>query len=109
MECVDGKSVWQLQQEKIPLPAIISEQVSKAVRLLHENKIVFGDFPTCGSPTFFTTNPRIMWFSLTSIGPGGMEDADILPRSTLATLGKRKFCHIVLCAKSMTFGKWNGW
>ena len=43
MERVDGKSVWQLREEKMPLPAIISEEVSKAVGLLHENNIVFGD------------------------------------------------------------------
>ena len=43
MEHVDGKSVWQLREEKMPLPAIISEEVSKAVGLLHENNIVFGD------------------------------------------------------------------
>src|SRR6266576_7058754 len=43
MERVDGKSIWQLQEERMPLPAIISEEVGKAVRLLHENNIVFGD------------------------------------------------------------------
>ena len=43
MERVDGKSVRQLREEKMPLPAIISEQVSKAVGLLHEHNIVFGD------------------------------------------------------------------
>ena len=43
MERVDGKSVWQLQEEGIPLPAIISKRVSKAVHLLHEHNIVFGD------------------------------------------------------------------
>ncbi|KAF8329867.1 hypothetical protein F5887DRAFT_1003612 [Amanita rubescens] len=43
MERVNGKSIWQLQEEKIPLPAIISKEVDKAVHLLHENNIVFGD------------------------------------------------------------------
>ncbi|KAF8623060.1 hypothetical protein AX15_006528 [Amanita polypyramis BW_CC] len=43
MERVNGKSIWQLQEEKIPLPATISEEVGKAIRLLHENNIVFGD------------------------------------------------------------------
>ncbi|KAF8335524.1 hypothetical protein F5887DRAFT_989005 [Amanita rubescens] len=43
MEHVNGKSIWQLQEEKIPLPAIISKEVDKAVHLLHENNIVFGD------------------------------------------------------------------
>ena len=43
MERVDGKSIWQLQEEKKPLPEIISEEVRRAVRLLHEHNIVFGD------------------------------------------------------------------
>ena len=43
MELVDGKSIWQLREENVPLPAVISEEVSKAVGLLHENNIVFGD------------------------------------------------------------------
>ena len=43
MERVDGKSIWQLQAEEIPLPAIIPKEVGKAVHLLHEHNIVFGD------------------------------------------------------------------
>jgi hypothetical protein len=43
MERVDGKSVWQLQEDKIPVPAVISQGVGDAVRLLHGNDIVFGD------------------------------------------------------------------
>jgi tRNA A-37 threonylcarbamoyl transferase component Bud32 len=43
MDRVDGKSIWQLQGDKIPVPAIVSERVRDAVLLLHENNIVFGD------------------------------------------------------------------
>jgi len=43
MDHVDGKSIWQLQQDKMPVPAIIPQKVEEAVRLLHEEDIVFGD------------------------------------------------------------------
>ncbi len=43
MDRVDGKSIWQLQQDKMPVPAIVSHKVEEAVRLLHEKDIVFGD------------------------------------------------------------------
>jgi RIO-like serine/threonine protein kinase len=43
MDRVDGKSIWQLQKDKMPVPAIVFERVSDAVRLLHEKYIVFGD------------------------------------------------------------------
>jgi serine/threonine protein kinase len=43
MDRVDGKSIWQLQGDKIPVPPIISKQVGDAVNLLHEYDIVFGD------------------------------------------------------------------
>jgi serine/threonine protein kinase len=43
MDRVDGKSIWQLRQEKMPVPAIVSQKVEEAVRLLHEEDIVFGD------------------------------------------------------------------
>jgi serine/threonine protein kinase len=40
---VDGKSIWQLREDKIPVPAIVSERVYDALCLLHKNNIVFGD------------------------------------------------------------------
>jgi tRNA A-37 threonylcarbamoyl transferase component Bud32 len=43
MEHVDVKSIWQLQGDKMPIPVVISQRVGYAVRLLHENNIVFGD------------------------------------------------------------------
>jgi len=43
MDHVDGKSIWQLQKDKMPVPAIVFERVSDAVGLLHEKDIVFGD------------------------------------------------------------------
>ena len=43
MDCVDGTSVWQLQEDRKPVPAIVLEDVSRAVRILHEKDIVFGD------------------------------------------------------------------
>ncbi|CAA7257512.1 unnamed protein product [Cyclocybe aegerita] len=40
---VDGKSIWQLQRDNMPVLAVISKKVAEAVRILHENDIVFGD------------------------------------------------------------------
>jgi hypothetical protein len=37
MEHVDGKSVWQLQEDKMPIPVVISKRVGDAVCLLNEN------------------------------------------------------------------------
>jgi serine/threonine protein kinase len=43
MEYVEGKSVWQLRREKTPIPKVVATKVEKAVNLLHEHDIVFGD------------------------------------------------------------------
>lgn len=43
MDRIDGKSVWQPQQEKKPAPIIVSEMAEKPVCLLHDNDVVFGD------------------------------------------------------------------
>ncbi|KAJ3508829.1 hypothetical protein NLJ89_g5539 [Agrocybe chaxingu] len=43
MDRVDGKSIWQLQQDDKPVPAIVSEKVAEAIGILHANGIVFGD------------------------------------------------------------------
>ncbi|KAF8956121.1 hypothetical protein BDZ97DRAFT_1672053 [Flammula alnicola] len=43
MDRVDGKSLWQLQIDEKPIPAVVSEHVRQAVCLLHEQNIVFGD------------------------------------------------------------------
>ena len=43
MDHVVGKSVWQLQEDDTPVPAIVSKRVDNAVRLLHDKDIVFGD------------------------------------------------------------------
>lgn len=43
MDRVDGKSIWQLQEGKIPVPAIVFKSVKDAIDLLHENDIVLGD------------------------------------------------------------------
>ena len=43
MDRVDGKSIWQLEVEGTPIPAVVLEKVQEAVDLLHENDIVFGD------------------------------------------------------------------
>lgn len=40
MDRVEGKSAWQLHEDGIPIPAILT---TKAVQLLHEEDIVFGD------------------------------------------------------------------
>ncbi|CAA7263657.1 unnamed protein product [Cyclocybe aegerita] len=43
MDRVDGKSVWQLRQDKEPVPATVWNKVTEAVQILHGNDIVFGD------------------------------------------------------------------
>jgi hypothetical protein len=43
MDRVDGMSVWQLQEDKTPIPSIIGKKVEEAVRLLHKRDIVFGN------------------------------------------------------------------
>ena len=43
MDRADGKSIWRLREDKIPVCAIVSKRVGDAVRFLHENNIVFGD------------------------------------------------------------------
>lgn len=43
MDHVDEKSIWQLQMDEAPDPAIILEKVEKALNLLHEQDIVLGD------------------------------------------------------------------
>ena len=43
MDRVSGQSVWQLQQKKEKIPSIVLTKVTEAVRLLHEQNIVFGD------------------------------------------------------------------
>jgi len=43
MEYIDGKSVWQMREDKTPVPVIVYEMARKAVDLLHDNDIVFGD------------------------------------------------------------------
>jgi tRNA A-37 threonylcarbamoyl transferase component Bud32 len=43
MDRIEGKSIWQLRQEKIDTPAIVQEQVERAVAVLHGAGIVFGD------------------------------------------------------------------
>ena len=70
MDRVDGMSVWQLQEEKKPVPAIVLKNIEKAVDILHEEDIVFG---TCEIPIFSTFHQKIVQCSLTSIGVGRME------------------------------------
>lgn len=43
MDRVEGTSVWQLQQDRTPIPVIVHKKVREAVQLLHEQDIVFGD------------------------------------------------------------------
>ncbi|RXW13108.1 hypothetical protein EST38_g12746 [Candolleomyces aberdarensis] len=43
MDRVMGKSIWQLLEEKVDIPPIVSEKVEEALSILHENNIVFGD------------------------------------------------------------------
>jgi hypothetical protein len=43
MDRVDGKSIWQLKEDKIEVPEIVSKRVGDALRLLHESNVVFGD------------------------------------------------------------------
>ena len=43
MDHADGKSVWQLREDKTPVPQLIWKKVEEALHLLHEHDIVFGD------------------------------------------------------------------
>jgi hypothetical protein len=43
MDRVDGRSIWQLQRDKTPIPAIVATKVEESLRLLHNEDIVFGD------------------------------------------------------------------
>lgn len=43
MEHVHGKSIWQLQEDGIPVPGVVSKKVEDALNLLHASNIVFGD------------------------------------------------------------------
>lgn len=60
----DAKSVLRLRVEESPLPSIIPEQVEKAVTLLHNRDIVFGDLRDgnviYAPPTPDQTDGRVM-------------------------------------------------
>ena len=43
VEGVDGTSVWQFQQDKKPVPAIVLKVMGDALDILHAKDIVFGD------------------------------------------------------------------
>ena len=43
MDHVDGMSVWQLQQDKKPVPAIVLKDIDNALHILHAKGIIFGD------------------------------------------------------------------
>jgi hypothetical protein len=43
MDRVDGKSIWQLQEEGAPVPTVVSKKVEHALNLLHAQDIVFAD------------------------------------------------------------------
>ena len=43
MDRVDGKSIWQLQEEGTPVPAVVSKKAKNALERLHGLDIVFAD------------------------------------------------------------------
>ena len=43
MDRVDGTSVWQLKEDKKPVPAVVLKNIDDAVQILHAKGIVFGD------------------------------------------------------------------
>lgn len=43
MDRIDGRSIWQLQEDNLPIPAIVATKVEDAVCLLHNEDLVFGD------------------------------------------------------------------
>ena len=43
MEGVDGTSIWQFQQDKKPVPAIVLKDMGDALDILHAKDIVFVD------------------------------------------------------------------
>jgi hypothetical protein len=42
MDCVDGMSVWQFQEDKKLVPAIVLKDIDDALHILHAKDIVFG-------------------------------------------------------------------
>jgi hypothetical protein len=60
MDFVDGKSVWQLQVEETPVPAVVSRKVEDALNLLHAQDIVFADL----------RDPNILYVACKGSGEG---------------------------------------
>ena len=102
MDRVDGKSIWQLQRDKTPIPAIVAVEVEKAVRHLHNEDIVFGDLRS--NNILYVAS--VVWFLLTLIGLVWMVMVDIRPPSILvksARPGRKRF-HFTI--KLMIYGTW---
>ena len=62
MDHVDGKSIWQLQEEGTPVPAVVSEKAEEALKLLHARDIVFADL----------RDPNIMYVASKGSGQGSV-------------------------------------
>jgi len=60
MDRVDGKSIWQLQEDRIPVPGVVSKKVEDALNLLHASNIVFGDL----------RDPNVVYVASKSEGEG---------------------------------------
>jgi serine/threonine protein kinase len=105
MDRVDGKSIWQLQEDKMPVPEIVARSVRHAIELLHENDIVFGDLRD-PNILYDASKARVVLVDFDWSGEDG--ESIYPPHSTLATHVQRTFRHMVLCTKPMIYGNWSG-
>ena len=110
MDQVNGKSIWQLQEENEPVPAIVSKKVREAVNLLLTKTIVFGDL----------REYNILYVASEDSGKGHVVlvdsdwprrtgRVDIQHRPTLRMPEQMRLCDIVLCTNPLIYGNWIGW
>jgi RIO-like serine/threonine protein kinase len=101
MDRVDGKSIWQLQEDKIPVPAIVSTRVERRSTSPSRNNIVFGDLRD-PNILYDTSEARVVLVDFDWAGKDGESryPAMLNPSNAWA----EDVCHIVLCTKPMIYG-----
>ncbi|KAG5651027.1 hypothetical protein H0H81_010155 [Sphagnurus paluster] len=100
---VDGKSVWELQVDDEPIPAVVLEQVSNAIGLLHEENIVFGDLRE-SNILYDASKSRAV---VVEFDWAGIHDVDRYPATLNRANGHGMLFRMVLCSKSMICGNSN--
>ena len=69
MDRVDGNSIWQLQEDKVPISEIVLTKVEEAVGLLHNEDIVFGDLR--GNILYIASEHRVVLVDFDWAGKNG--------------------------------------